>query len=51
MAKKVQNPAPALTPITLGEARGLDSTAWMSMPLTEREAPHSREAHTRGSRT
>ena len=27
MAKKVQNPAPALTPITLGEARGLDSTA------------------------
>ena len=51
MAKKVQNPAPALTPMTLGEARGLESTAWMSMPLTAKAEPHSREAHTRGSRT
>ena len=51
MAKKVQNPAPALTPMTLGEARALDSTAWISIPLTDNAAPHSREAATRGSRT
>ena len=51
MPKKVENPAPALTPITLGEAKGLESTAWMSIPLTAKAAPHRRLAHTRGSRT
>src|SRR5699024_5136870 len=44
-------PAPALTPITLGEARGLASTVWITAPATARQAPAARQPAVRGSRT
>ena len=49
--RKVKNPAPAFTPMTLGAARGFESTACMSMPLTERAEPASMAANTLGRRT
>ena len=43
-------PAPALTPMMLGEARGLHNTFWITQPAVLRAAPASRHAAVRGSR-
>ena len=44
------SPAPEVTPITLGAARGLFSTPWMMTPAQARAAPASRQPHSRGRR-
>ena len=43
-------PAPALTPIILGEANRLCSTIWITAPDTARAAPDSRQAAVLGRR-
>ena len=49
--RAVASPAPELTPITLGAARGLFSTPWMMTPAQAKAAPASRQPHSRGRRT
>ena len=44
-------PAPALTPIMFGEARGLPRTACITAPDTARAAPARKPPSTRGSLT
>ena len=50
-ARATAKPAPALTPMMLGAARGLWSTVCSTTPLTARAAPASRAARVRGRRT
>src|SRR5699024_1519009 len=44
-------PAPALMPMTLGEASGLASTVWITTPATASAAPDTRHPTVRGRRT
>ena len=44
------SPAPELTPMMLGAARGLPSTPWITAPDTARADPASRQAQVRGRR-
>ncbi len=45
----VANPAPELTPIILGAARGLFNTRWIITPETANEEPAIKHPHSRGS--
>ena len=48
--RAVASPAPELTPMMLGAARGLFSTPWMMTPAQASAAPASRQPHSRGRR-
>ena len=49
-ASSAANPAPALTPMMLGAARGFPNTPWMMVPAAASAAPARRQPQVRGRR-